>query len=124
MGTGEGAPVVTPYQLKQWASAIAARQIQYWKNLGPVLINEIERALEDPRILGKTDIALQIEKDRILGISAPDMRWEELQSTSTFQYLMKSLKKAKRKAAEKFISTKRGLRAKMSKKKFEIDPND
>ena len=124
MGTGEGAPVVTPYQVKQWASEIATRQIAYWKSLGPVLINEIERALEDPRILGKTDIALQIEKDRILGIGAPDMRWDELQSTSTFQYLMKSLKNKYRKAAQKFINTQRGLRAKMSKKKFYIDPND
>jgi len=123
MGTGEGAPAVTPYQVKQWASEIATKQIQYWKNLGPVLINEIERALEDPRILGKTDIALQIEKDRILGTSAPDMSWEELQNTSTFQYLMKSLKKAKRKAAEKFINLKRGLRAR-PKKKYYIDPND
>ena len=123
MGTGEGAPVVTPYQVKQWASEIATKQIQYWKNLGPVLINEIERALEDPRILGKTDIALQIEKDRILGTSAPDMRWDELQSTSTFQYLLKSFKNKYRKAAEKFINTRRGLRAR-PKKKFYIDPND
>ena len=123
MGTGEGAPVVTPYQVKQWASEIATKQIQYWKNLGPVLINEIERALEDPRILGKTDIALQIEKDRILGTSAPDMRWDELQSTSTFQYLLKSFKNKYRKAAEKFINTRRGLRAR-PKKKYYIDPND
>ena len=37
---------------------------------------------------------------------------------------MKSLKNKYRKAAQKFINTQRGLRAKMSKKKFYIDPND
>ena len=117
--TAEGRDV-TPYQIKQWAKEAAIREVSYWKNIGQPLREALEEATEK----APADIQRQIDADRWAGNVTPDTRWEELQYMGVFDYLSSSFKKKYKKAAEAYINTKRGLRAKMSKKKFYQDPND
>lgn len=110
---------VTPYQIKQWAKDAAIREVSYWKSFGSKLQEALEKATET----APPDIQRQIDADRWAGNVDPDTRWEELQRMGILDYLTPSFLKKYRKAAEKFIDTKRGLRAR-PKKKYYIDPND
>ena len=111
---------ISPVDIKNWAREAARREVDYWKGFGQPLQEALEKATEK----APPDIQRQIDADRWAGNVDPDTRWEELQRMGILDYLTPSFIKKYRKAAEKFINTKRGLRAKMSKKKFYIDPND
>ena len=111
---------ISPVDIKNWAREAARREVDYWKGFGQPLQEALEKATEK----APPDIQRQIDADRWAGNVDPDTKWEELQRMGILDYLAPSFIKKYRKAAEKFINTKRGLRAKMSKKKFYIDPND
>ena len=111
---------ITPRDIKNWAREAAMREVNYWKSFGKPL----QEALEEATETAPPDIQKQIDADRWAGNVDPDTRWEELQRMGILDYLRPSFIKKYKKAAEKFINTQRGLRAKMSKKKFYIDPND
>ena len=111
---------ISPADIKNWAREAARREVDYWKGFGKPLQEALEKATEK----APPDIQRQIDADRWAGNVDPDTRWEELQRMGILDYLRPSFIKKYRKAAEKFINTKRGLRAKMSKKKFYQDPND
>ena len=111
---------ISPRDIKNWAREAARREVDYWKRFGKPL----QEALEEATETAPPDIQRQIDADRWAGNVDPDTRWEELQRMGILDYLRPSFIKKYKKAAEKFINTQRGLRAKMSKKKFYIDPND
>ena len=106
---------VTAFQVKKWSEAIAAREVQFWKSLGSPLTKALEAAKET----APADIQKQIDTDRWAGNVSPDMRFEELKRMGIFDYLKPKTIRRYKKAADKFIGTKRGLRASMSKQRFE-----
>ena len=110
---------VNPRDIKNWAREAARREVNYWKSFGQPLQEALEKATET----APPDIQRQIDADRWAGNVDPDTRWEELQRMGILDYLTPSFIKKYQKAAEKFINTQRGLRAR-PKKKFYIDPND
>ena len=111
---------ISPVDIKNWAREAARREVDYWKGFGQPLQEALEKATEK----APPDIQRQIDADRWAGNVDPDTKWDELQRMGILDYLTPSFIKKYRKAAEKFVNTKRGLRAKMSKKKFYQDPND
>ena len=106
---------VTAAQVRKWSEAIAAREVQFWKTLGSPLQDALELATQT----APPDIQRQIDADRWAGNVNPDMRFEELQRMGIFDYLQPKTIRRYKKAADKFIGTKRGLRASMSKQRFE-----
>ena len=110
---------VSPRDIKNWAREAARREVNYWKSFGSKLQEALEKATET----APPDIQRQIDADRWAGNVDPDTRWEELQRMGILDYLTPSFVKKYQKAAEKFINTQRGLRAR-PKKKYYIDPND
>ena len=110
---------ISPADIKNWAREAARREVNYWKNFGQPLQEALEKATEK----APPDIQRQIDADRWAGNVDPDTRWEELQRMGILDYLTPSFIKKYQKAAEKFINTQRGLRAR-PKKKYYIDNND
>ena len=110
---------VNPRDIKNWAREAARREVNYWKSFGSKLQEALEKATET----APPDIQRQIDADRWAGNVDPDTRWEELQRMGILDYLTPSFIKKYQKAAEKFINTQRGLRAR-PKKKYYIDNND
>jgi hypothetical protein len=110
---------VSPRDIKNWAREAARREVNYWKSFGSKLQEALEKATET----APPDIQRQIDADRWAGNVDPDTRWEELQRMGILDYLTPSFVKKYQKAAEKFINTQRGLRAR-PKKKYYIDNND
>ena len=108
---------VTAAQVRKWSEAIAAREVQFWKTLGSPLQDALELATQT----APPDIQRQIDADRWAGNVNPDMRFEELQRMGIFDYLQPKTIRRYKKAADKFIGTKRGLRASMSKQRFELE---
>ena len=110
---------ISPVDIKNWAREAARREVDYWKGFGQPLQEALEKATEK----APPDIQRQIDADRWAGNVDPDTRWEELQRMGILDYLTPSFIKKYRKAAEKFINTQRGLRAR-PKKKYYIDNDD
>ena len=110
---------VSPRDIKNWAREAARREVNYWKSFGSKLQEALEKATET----APPDIQRQIDADRWAGNVDPDTRCEELQRMGILDYLTPSFVKKYQKAAEKFINTQRGLRAR-PKKKYYIDNND
>lgn len=110
---------ITPRDIKNWAREAAIREVNYWKTFGKPLQEELEKATEK----APANIQKQIDADRWAGNVDPDTKWEELQRMGIIDYLRPSFIKKYKKAAEKFINTQRGLRAR-PKKKYYIDPDD
>ena len=108
---------VSPRDIKNWAREAARREVNYWKNFGSKLQEALEKATET----APPDIQRQIDADRWAGNVDPDTRWEELQRMGILDYLTPSFIKKYKKAAEKFINTQRGLRARPKKKYYDPD---
>ena len=109
---------VTAAQVKKWSEAIAAREVKFWKTLGDPFLKEVIAY----KNTAPADIQKQIDVDRVLSSKInPDMIYEDLQRIDPrlFSILTAKTKRKFKKAADKFIGTKRGLRASMSKQRFE-----